>query len=161
MKNRKRKSPSEKKESEKLESLVPKVEYLLPESGNLLPKLTSICENLFYMSETDAEITPFFGEKAEAVTPEIVLKQTGNLLETPFEIREIGEFFKRLTDIKDWFGDEEKATAQKFKDLQEVLTNQLKDAKIIKIGKIQVDIFMIGLDAESRLVGVKTKAVET
>jgi hypothetical protein len=116
---------------------------------------------LFYLSETDAEVKPFLGEKAETVSPEKLLKQTGKPLESSVEIREVTEFFRRLTEIHDRFSDEEKKNAQKFKDLQEILTNELKDAKIIKIGKIQIDIFMVGLDSENRLIGFQTKAVET
>jgi hypothetical protein len=66
-----------------------------------------------------------------------------------------------LTEIQDWFGDEEKETAQKFARLRELLEKNLRDLKVFKVGKIQLDVYVVGLDAESKLTGIKTKAVET
>ncbi len=37
----------------------------------------------------------------------------------------------------------------------------LRNLKVFKVGKIQLDIYVVGLDAENRLLGIKTKAVET
>ncbi|MCA1623686.1 MAG: nuclease A inhibitor family protein [Acidobacteria bacterium] len=33
--------------------------------------------------------------------------------------------------------------------------------KVFKIGKIELDVYAVGLNAENRLMGIKTKAVET
>ena len=113
------------------------------------------------MSETDAEILPFTGVKADAVTKENLLNQMGKPSDSPVEERDFTEFFTRLTAIKDWYGDEEKATAAKFAALKDLLENNLKDLKVFKIGKIQLDIYAIGLDANGNLTGIQTKAVET
>ena len=124
-------------------------------------KVKELSAGLYYISETDAEILPFEGAKAEAVTQENILIQTNNAPDAPVEEREFAEIFARLTDIKDWFGEEEKATAEKFSVLQKYLAENLKDLKVFKIGKIQIDIYFVGLDAEGNLKGIKTKAVET
>ncbi len=124
-------------------------------------QIKRVAEGLTYISETDAEITPFAGEETEAVTKEEVLKQTESAVDSPVEERGFAEFFARLTEIQDWFGDEEKKTAQKFVRLKELMEKNLKDLKVFKIGKIQLDIYVVGLNAESKLTGIKTKAVET
>ena len=124
-------------------------------------QIKRVAEGLSYISETDAEITPFAGEETEAVTKEEVLKQTKSAVDSPVEERGFAEFFARLTEIQDWFGDEEKKTAQKFVRLKELMEKNLKDLKVFKIGKIQLDIYVVGLNAESKLTGIKTKAVET
>jgi len=124
-------------------------------------QIKRVAEGLSYISETDAEITPFAGEETEAVTKEEVLKQTKSAVDSPVEERGFAEFFARLTEIQDWFGDEEKKTAQKFVRLKELMETNLKDLKVFKIGKIQLDIYVVGLNAESKLTGIKTKAVET
>ncbi len=89
------------------------------------------------------------------------MKQTENAANAPVEERDFAEFFKRLTEIQDWFGDEEKATAQKFAELKDLLERNLRDLKVFKIGKIQIDVYVVGLEAENNLLGIKTKAVET
>lgn len=131
------------------------------EESDLAKQTEKAAEGLYYISETDAEIMPFVGKPAEAVTKEAILNQTGNAADSPVEERNFSEFFARLTTIEDWFGDEEKATAQKFERLEKLLEKNLKDLKVFKIGKIELDVYVVGLDAENILSGVKTKAVET
>jgi hypothetical protein len=116
---------------------------------------------LYYISETDAEILPFAGGKAESVTKEEFLKQTQNKSDVPVEERNFDDIFQRLTTISDWFGEEEKRKAEKFAELRDLLVKNLKDLKVFVIGKIQVDIYFVGLDAQGNLTGIQTKAVET
>ena len=126
--------------------------------AGLLKKAT---ENLYYMSETDAEIIPFIGQPASAVTKDEVLRQTGKSPDTTVEERDFGQIFERLTKIQDWFGEEETATAEKFAALRKLLLENLKDLKVFKVGQIELEIYFVGLDESGKLVGVKTKAVET
>ena len=129
--------------------------------NNLAEQIKKTAEGLYYISETDAEILPFAGEQTESVTKEEVLRQTKSAADSPVEERGFAEFFARLTKLQDWFGDEEKETAQKFVRLKELLEKNLRDLKVFKIGKIQLDVYVVGLDAENKLIGIKTKAVET
>ena len=119
------------------------------------------CEGLFYLSETDAPVLPFAGSAATGVTQEVVLQQTGISAGQQIEEQSIAVFFDRLTAIKDWFGEAEKARAKKFRDLQKLVEENLRLAKVFRIGTIRVRIFAVGIDAEGRLMGVSTEAVET
>jgi hypothetical protein len=132
-----------------------------PPEVNLSGQIKSAAAGLWYMSETDAEIFPFTGSKADSVTKENLLGQTGKPPDTPVEERGFEEMFARLIKIEDWFGDEEKATAEKFAALKALLVNNLTDLKVFKVGQIQLDIYFIGLDKEGNLAGFQTKAVET
>jgi Nuclease A inhibitor-like protein len=129
--------------------------------ANLSGQIEKIARGLYYISETDAEISPFRGTKAVGVTKEILLSQTGNAPDAPVEERNFEDFFKRLTKIEDWFGDEENKSAAKFRKLKELLERNLKDLKVFKVGRIEIDIYVVGLDKEGNLAGIKTKAVET
>lgn len=131
-----------------------------PPSG-LAKRVKKIVRGLYYISETDAEILPFTGAKAESVDKETLLAQIGGAVDSQVEERSFDDFFSRLTGIQDWFGDEEKESAQKFSELKEILQKELKDLKVFKIGNVELDIYVVGLDAENILRGVRTKAVET
>ncbi len=131
------------------------------QKNNLLEKIKIAVQGLYYISETDAEIFPFDGEQAKAVTEKEMLSQTDSAADSAVEERDFKEFFVRLTEIQDWFGDEEKETAQKFARLKELLEKNLRDLKVFKIGKIKLDVYAVGLNAENKLLGIKTKAVET
>lgn len=131
------------------------------QANHLIEQIKNSAAGLYYVSETDAEIYPFVGETAESVSREVILSQTKNQADVPVEEREFGQFFTRLTEIQDWFGDEEKETAKKYLVLKEVLEKNLRDLKVFKVGKIQLNIYVVGLDVENRLLGIKTEAVET
>lgn len=129
--------------------------------NELATEIEKIVVGLYYLSETDAEIVLFCGNKAGSVTVEEILEQTDNAAETAVEERDFNEFFARLTIIQDWFGDEETKNANRFAELKKLLEDNLRDIRVFKIGKINLDIYVVGLNAESNLMGIKTKAVET
>lgn len=131
------------------------------QQNNLIEQIKNSVVGLYYMSETDAEIFPFIGKEAESVTKEEILSQSGNAVDSSVEEKGFTEFFARLTDVQDWFGDEEKRTVEKYLILKELLEKNLRDLKVFRIGKTQLDIYVVGLDAEDKLLGIKTKAVET
>lgn len=131
------------------------------QKNGLSRQISEAAAGLFYISETDAEIMAFTGKEATDTNQETVLIQTGNALDSPVEEKSFTEFFDRLTKIQDWHGDEEKETVQKFSQLRELLEKNLRDLKVYKIGKIQLDVYVVGLNAENKLLGFKTKAVET
>lgn len=124
-------------------------------------QVKKLSEGLYYISEADAEILPFTGGKAEAVTKEEILRQTKSAMDAPVEERNFAEIFARLSRIQDWFGDEEKETAGRFVKLKDFLEKNLKDLKVFKIGSIRLKVYFVGLDAEGRLMGIQTEAVET
>ena len=129
--------------------------------NDLIVKIKKITNGLYYSSETDEKILPFQGKRTEAVTAQEIINQTKSAESTPVEERDFNDFFAPLTEMQDWFGDEEKATAEKFAELKNLLEQNLQNLKVFKLGKIQLDIYVVGLDAQSNLTGIKTKAVET
>ena len=132
-----------------------------PKETSLIAKIENLCDGLFYISETDAVIVPFTGEKTEAVNGGVVLRQTGTAGDTPVEEVDFDVFFDRLTRIQDWFGERETKRAKKFGELKKLLAENLSELKVFKVGRIRLDIYVVGLDRDGRLAGVKTKAVET
>ncbi len=129
--------------------------------ADLTQQIKNAAAGLWYISETDAEIFPFTGSKSDAVTKENLLRQIGKPSDAPVEERDFNQMFERFITIQDWFGDEEKATAEKFAALKNVLEKNLTDLKVFKVGRIELDIYFVGLDKEGNLAGFQTKAVET
>ena len=123
--------------------------------------IETACEGLIYISETDAPVLPFAGSAATEVTGEVILQQTEAKADEPIEEVSITEFFGRLTAVKDWFGEAERARAIKFLDLHKLIEENLCNGKVFRIGAIRVQIFVVGINAEGRLMGVSTEAVET
>ena len=118
-------------------------------------------KGLYYISETDAEIVPYLGEKAEAVTRDEILRQTARTDADRFEELAPDAFFAQLTGLQDWFDAARKERAARFAALYEDLKDSLQDLHVFRIGQTRIDIYVVGLNAEGRLAGIKTQAVET
>lgn len=130
-------------------------------STGLSETLATACEGLIYISETDTPVTPFYGSATETVTGDIILQQANLPDDSLVTETTLEAFFGRLTEIRDWFGDVEKLRAKKFSELQTLLGENLVDPKVFRVGRVQVDIFAVGIDKDGYLAGVTTKAVET
>ena len=68
-------------------------------SDKLTEYIKDAAEGLYYVSETDAEITLFAGRTSKTVTPEEILKQTDNSVNSSVEQRDFSDFFSRLTHL--------------------------------------------------------------
>lgn len=122
--------------------------------------LQKAIQGLLYPSETDASFEIVHWQDGENLDPKKVLQLSGHKPKDLVEIQSVEDFFKPLTDVQTWFGTEEKATAKKFGQLEAII-KQLKNPQVFKIGKIQIDIYVVGKSPTGDWVGVKTSAVET
>lgn len=157
----KKRKKSKEKKLENPQDKKPESKNAVSQEDSLVEKIRNAAEGLYYISETDAEIEVFEGKQAAAITKEEVLSQAGDSSDKAVSEKNFSDFFAPLTEMQDWFGDEEKASAQKFAVLKDLLEKNLRDLKAFKVGKIQLDIYVVGLDANGKLLGIKTKAVET
>lgn len=129
--------------------------------ASLDDKLHAACEGLIYISEQDAAVTLFKGEAAANVDGQTIIQQTGSDANAHVEEIAFDTFFQKLTVEKDWFGETEKASARRFSELRDVLAANLTELKVFRIGKVQIDIFVVGLDKRGNLTGIRAFAVET
>jgi hypothetical protein len=126
---------------------------------NLLAEIEKSTAGLTYISETDAPVKAVFVAGARS-TDAIHFISKGTAAEI-LEARQPREFFDRLTTEKDWFGSREREIAKRFSELEKLLNENLCNLTVLRVGRIQIDIYVVGLDADGNLVGIKTKAVET
>ncbi|MGI8788239.1 MAG: nuclease A inhibitor family protein [Pyrinomonadaceae bacterium] len=161
MKKGKKKENNEEKNSESSNAASSDEKTAKPPESVLAERITKAVKGLNYISETDAKVLPFIGKQTETATKEELLTQINEPADSEVEERDFVGFFAPLTEMQDWFGDEEKQTAEKFEYLKELLENNLRDLNVYKIGKVQLDVYVVGLDAENQMLGIKTKAVET
>ena len=123
--------------------------------------LTAACEGLIYISETDSPVAPFLGEKVDEVSAEVVRRHAGAESSSPVEELDLAAFFGKLTREREWYTNADRVRAKKFLELQELLEENLVNAKVFRFGRIRVDIFAVGIGPDHRIMGIKTYAVET
>lgn len=128
---------------------------------NLSEQIAEIVAGLTYTSETDAEIIPFEGQEIEDLTKASFLLQINKTNDIKIEEKSFNQFFAPLTKFQDWFGEEERKTTEKFIRLKELLQQNLIQKKVFRIGKKEIDVYVVGLDKDNFVCGIQTKAVET
>jgi hypothetical protein len=131
------------------------------ENDDLADRIREACRGMVYISETDAPIEFFEGGAVKKMTEKTVREQAGHPSNSRVEESDFDRFFTRLTRVEDWHPSERKADAKRFAKLKKILEEELTDLSVFKIGKIQLDIYAVGLDKDGRVTGIKTKAVET
>lgn len=128
----------------------------------LLRDLEAACRGLVYISETDAKVEPFVAESPRARSLQAYLNVIGvERNATDIEECDFNKFFDRLTTEKDWYGAREKERASRYSKVRDLLKANLDSLRVIRIGRIQIDIFVAGVTKTGTLAGVKTKSIET
>ncbi len=125
--------------------------------------LQKATDGLQMPSETDAPFKVIYFEReagAKAASVEELAQLAGAPADSKIETRDLSEFFEVAATIEDWMNEDEKATAQRFADLLEILKTQLKDAQVLVWGDAEKTVAILG-EAEGGLAGVTTLVVET
>jgi hypothetical protein len=122
--------------------------------------LKTACLPLTFISETDADVIPFTAGKPATHSLDSYLTAL-DVNSTEIEERTFDNFFDRLTSEKDWHGPKENERRKRWSNLRVVLEKGLDDLRVIRVGRVRLDIYVVGVDASGKLAGVKTKAIET
>jgi hypothetical protein len=123
-------------------------------------QLRNAAADLFYISETDAAIEVVGFESSESDVVKAVLKKYFAEDTVPVETVEPSTFFSKLTAVRDWHGPQEHDRVERFRQISSLMAT-LDDATVIRVGNIQIDIFVVGRSGPSEYLGIRTKAVET
>jgi hypothetical protein len=130
---------------------------------SLADRLRRATDGLVYQSESDAPVEPFFmtGWTGTDVTGEAIVAFTKHDSATPVAEVPFDDFFADLVEVQDWYGDEERATARRYRRLVRLLKGALSDLKVFKVGERNLDVYVVGRTESGEFAGVATKAVET
>lgn len=130
-------------------------------------QLAEAVKDLVYISETDAGFeTVLWKPEADAAAfsnfdAASVLRLAQKPAQTPIREQTLAEFFRFPTTEQDWHSDEDKAMVRRYQNLQKLLAENLRDPKVFKIGAVEIDVYIIGIDKDGNVAGVKTSGVET
>ena len=138
-------------------------ESLLNEKKSLKDEIISLGSDLMYPSESDEKIEYFEMEVSTDEKLSLANFRMYNGIRPEIEIEEIDfeSFFKPLIKAEDWFGEDEKKWAEDSLKLKQLLTEKLKEIKILKVGRIEIDVYLFGKSEKRKWEGIKTKLIET
>ena len=139
--------------------------------SDVLHTLQTAVRGLTYQSEADKPVKAFLwkpeevGVAKDAPFDEAALRAAGKApAGATVKSLTVDEFFAPVAKDQDWFGAEEKAQAERFRDLVKTLKQALTGLTVFRIepgdgGTITV--YAIGQTADGDLAGVTTQLVET
>jgi Nuclease A inhibitor-like protein len=141
----------------------------LPSESQLIEKISlkdeiiSLISDLMYPSESDEKIEYFEMEVSTIEKLSLANFRMYNGIRPEIQIEELDYelFFKPLIKIEDWFGDDEKKWVDDSLKLKQLLTDKLKDISILKVGEVEIDVYLFGKAEECKWAGLKTKVIET
>jgi hypothetical protein len=119
--------------------------------------LGNVCRGLFYISETDSEITPVLAVGKRS----LVEFANESVPDSPIETKPAEDFFQRLIKDREWHGEDERKRVRRFRKLSKVIFENLEDVAVLRVGRIRIDIFVVGYDADGNIAGIATRSVET
>ena len=137
-----------------------------PESARFVADLRLASEGLLFVSESDA---PFevvqWPEAPVPLTDAAIVMITGRSSTTPMQKTSLDEFFRLATQPQDWHGADEQRQVVQFQKLQALFNAQLVDTQVIKLGKIEIDVYIVGRlpasTSKDGWLGLSTRMVET
>jgi hypothetical protein len=131
--------------------------------ATLTARLERATSGLVYQSETDAPVTPYRldGFEGAELTEASLLAHLGRDAGTPVATVAVDEFFADLVADQEWYGDEERDMARRYRRLVRMLERALKDLKVYRVGEREVEIYVLGRTRTGEFAGVTTRAVET
>ncbi len=134
------------------------------EHSELRTELERASSDLVYSSESDRPFEFFsipYPGRATSPSPADFAQRVGASPDATVEVRSLQRFFSHHTSTSDPYDGEAQKIRPRYEELMTILSKRLRDAKVYRIGTIEVACYIVGIDGEGNLAGLRTVAVET
>ena len=124
--------------------------------------LAKACDGLLMPSESDYPFQPFIWPNGARSKLSIsrLRRLTGHAPDTAVEIVGLDYFFRNVAQPQPWHDPTQAENVRKFKRLVKVLTDNLTDIRVYRVGSVQIDVYIVGRVGRD-LVGLSTIVIET
>ena len=130
-------------------------------TDSIATELKQASEGLLFESESDAPFEVKEWKTREELTPAKLLQLTEHPPDAPVEVASVDEFFAIATQAENWHDEEERETVQRFQNLVSILKQNLSNIQVYRVGKINIDAYIIGVTPNGDWMGLSTQLVET
>ncbi|MFL6208781.1 MAG: nuclease A inhibitor family protein [Pyrinomonadaceae bacterium] len=127
----------------------------------LLAELIRATDGLLFMSESDHPFTPVRWSGATELTPATIRHLTGHDEAAPVETRSVDDLFRVAAAEPAWKSAPALETARRYQQLLRLLNEQLTDLRVYRIGRVSLDVYIIGRSAAGNWLGLRTHIIET
>ncbi|WP_437691478.1 nuclease A inhibitor family protein [Sorangium sp. So ce176] len=126
----------------------------------LLASLQEAAQGLLFPSESDHPLHPTRWD-ADASSPAALLAAEGLAADTAVEVTTVGDFFAPVLEPPEEAGEGAQAEAGRYRRLVDLLERELTDLRVYRVGRVEIDVHVLGRHPSGAWIGVKTKVVET
>lgn len=133
----------------------------MPTTQDLIPELEAACKDLLWRSEADYSFevaTLPITKQPLSIDRQLLAIYPDN---TPVAIISLEQFFAQATVERSWFDSHELTLVQRYRNLRDLLETTLENLQVYRIGSVEIDVYLLGKTEDDRVIGVKTKVVET
>ncbi len=123
----------------------PSVEMAEDNNTQILKQLKRATEGLLFMSESDYPFEIVQWEGLTDLTDDFLCKVSGEPEDCHVEEMKIEDFL----------------TAERYRNIVQVLSENLTDTKAYKVGRINMPVYLVGKSAVGTWLGVSTRVVQT
>ncbi|MCX6216349.1 nuclease A inhibitor family protein [Spirosoma sp.] len=125
--------------------------------------VSALLTDLLYPSESDEtiEIVTCYLKQAEPLS----VSQIKDWLMLPpsVAVEEMleADLWEPVITEQDWYTAEEKDRTARFQKLKQVVENTLTVRQVFRVGEAELDVYLLGIQADGDRAGIKTKIIQT
>ncbi len=120
--------------------------------------------DLLMMSESDYPFEVIRWDSSggsEQLSPEYLRRMAGVDASAPLAETNLETFFRVAAGEQEWKSEADLVVAKKYQRLMRLLTDNLTEIKVYRVGDINILVYVVGRSAEGNWLGVSTRVVET
>ncbi len=126
-----------------------------------LDRLTALASGLVLVSESDHPLRVVdLGEAPEAELPSLI-RAAVSRADAGVQRVSLEAFFERATRAQPYHTDADRVIVERYRELVRFMTRDLSDARVYRVGEIEVDVYALGQSPQGEWLGVATKLIET
>ena len=132
--------------------------------SELRGEIEAAAEGLVYTSESDRPFVWFElagGAEGWPYGVDEFARRIGAAAGAPVEERTLDRFFKPHIETVDPFDTRALEIRPRYEALKKLLATRLREVRVFRVGRIEIDTYAVGDDGHGNLAGVRTVAVET
>jgi len=133
-------------------------------SSDLRSEAEALSNGLVYTSESDRPFEWFELPGGAAGWPygaDEFARRIGADAGAPVEERTLNRFFEPHIESADPSDSRAQEIRPRYEALKALLGTRLTDARVFRVGRVEIDCYVVGGDGRGNLAGVRTVAVET
>lgn len=133
----------------------------LVSTDSALDRLTALASGLLFISESDHPLQVIrLGAVAESELPNLV-RSAVSRRDAPVQCVALEAFFQRATRTQPYHTDQDRVVVERYQTLVGFMGGELADARVYRVGEVEVDVYAVGRSLEGEWLGVATKLIET